>query len=470
MALREMTPEVRNHFETLAAAESGFLKRLFVSDQWLAIVTAIGRSRVPTAIPGLMAYAFAGPASLQRAAREAIDTLISSISPGDFPAFDQRMRAGGNACDRSWWEFKPSAVSRYAAGQHAVTMLGLFTSHSSGYVREEAVKQLAGIHDGREFAFLFVRLNDWVEAVRRRAATAVTERVQSANVVMLVRHLPLILRGETWGRGEIVPIVDSIVRLVIAPENEAALRIGLGSPEPQLSRACARVLTRLDEKGAGSLLQVAMQSGDAWVRFRAAQRSLQLVPDERLPELCGEIERDRATPMRRLALQTLAERVPTLAEAPLHRALLDRHPAVRELANYYLRSRGNFDSRAFYLDVLTSDASKRAIALRGLGETGQPEDVEAVRPYLSVNEAPLRKAGLAAAGRLSPGSVIPELLAALQDESPGISQTGARALASQVQMISAADFDGMLHPAARHTSEKTQWAWLYEPGNGIAWR
>jgi len=62
MALREMTPEVRNHFETLAAAESGFLKRLFVSDQWLAIVTAIGRSRVPTAIPGLMAYAFAGPA------------------------------------------------------------------------------------------------------------------------------------------------------------------------------------------------------------------------------------------------------------------------------------------------------------------------------------------------------------------------------------------------------------------------
>jgi hypothetical protein len=263
------------------------------------------------------------------------------------------------------------------------------------------------------------------------------------------------VRGEKWQRGEARQITHSILQLLGSAENDLLLRRGLATLNPRVSRACARVVVGMEAGRSASLLQYALKSLDPWVRFRAAERWLELATEAQLGERCAPLLKDRAVPIRRFALERLAERTPGQAGASLRAALLDRSRAMRESANFYLRTQENFDSRAFYREALAAETeANRASALLGLGEYGKAEDVELVRPDLQAKNVSVRKAALVAGARLAAAGVMPELLASLQDESPGISRIAARALAPHVAEIALSVFDALLVPEQREHVRK----------------
>jgi hypothetical protein len=77
-------------------------------------------------------------------------------------------------------------------------VIALASMHKSGFVRERAVRLLAGRRDGGELPLLLVRVNDWVAPVREAAGAAVRARLQPAYAVHFVRCLTLVedLGGE----------------------------------------------------------------------------------------------------------------------------------------------------------------------------------------------------------------------------------------------------------------------------------
>jgi hypothetical protein len=100
----------------------------------------------------------------------AIHQLLQQLKPADFARFDEYVRLGYSnwrVLREPWYTIKTKDVSHPASmGETSVSLLGLASCHTNGYVREEALRDLGKMETGAELPFLFIRANDWVEVIR----------------------------------------------------------------------------------------------------------------------------------------------------------------------------------------------------------------------------------------------------------------------------------------------------------------
>ena len=437
MPLKPVSAEVRKQLDTLQSARKELADnhgRLNdkLNAEAIAVLRQIGQSRVSMVIPELFWWALEAPRQIRVVARTTIEELSATIAPADLPVFDQWMRTALPG----WSSRRREQVAEFTEAECSVPMLGMLSMQYNGFVREAAVKELAKIHDSDELRWLLVRLHDWVEVIRKRACAAVLDRISQENATALVRLLPLILRMKEWESKEARQVFHLIGETLKKAECEPALRNGLEGDDGPVARACLHIIGELAEDRAASLLAQAWQSADPWIRFRAAKRLLALTRAEQLLALCSSLAKDRYVPVRRVALEVLAEQAPELAENHLRKAMVDRHSGIRQLACFWLEKQPGFDSASFYREKIGTEAGPNlAVALRGIGETGQPDDLEILRPWLHAKNDFLRKAALIAATRLSPREVMDNLMLALADESEGISRTARQLLTPHARAL-----------------------------------
>jgi HEAT repeat protein len=342
--------------------------------------------------------------------------------------------------DRRWRKLRPSDLSRFTSSEFAVSLLGLATFHSNGYVREAAVEHLAAHNSGQELPFLLIRLNDWVLPVRDAAATAVDARLRPEYAHHFLRSLQLVFRLERCGRANRA-LVDIVCSLLRRAECKEVLRAGMKSSDRALRRASFQLAADAGQAARAGIVRAALADTDPVARAWAARRFLPGVIAEELPSIAAPMLADRFMPVRRDALWALATKCPDFAVEPLKRALLDNHVGMREVARHFLGADVGFDVRQFYLDaVKRQDVKTLAASIRGLGETGKPEDTGMVSTFLKAPEPRFRRAATYAVGKLDAEHFVAQLTQLLADEMPGVSREAFKALLPKARQQSLDDY------------------------------
>ena len=394
-----------------------------------AIIVELGKTGEVGLLPDLLRFALEDNSSLRAAAYSALSDLLSAIPLGHLLEVDTWLREAlghWGRWDSAWARMNPRLVSSLV-GRNDFGALAFAAMHGNGHVREAALCQLAQRSDGSELPFLLLRLNDWVVPVRELARGFVSARVRNDYASHLLRCLPLILRIVRCERAQHGWLIEVITQLLNRSECATILQEGLRAPDRETRRACLRFAAVGDETSARAALAFALNDSDPTSRLWAAKHLLSSVEPAELQPLHARLQRDSFMPIRREALTTLVIRVPDAADAALTQALLDRHSSMRELARFHLKDK--VDAAGFYREAVHSERGIALVAaIRGLGECGVAADAAIVAAFLDSTEIRLRKAAIAAVGRLAAEEMSKPLLAALADDSPGISAEACSAL------------------------------------------
>lgn len=417
--------------------------------------------REPAAIPALLDYLVDKEAEVAAEAGATAEELMAQVPRELLPTLDEGMRAAQGWCyeceDR-----RPSAVDRQTLHrlppcESSPVALGLVSCHWSGYVREGAVQRLdRESSSGREIPFLLLRLDDWVDAVRSAAESAVRRRLTEDHRAVFLDHLPLFVRLRQRSRSADSPVRVEVQRL-LQGDLPSLVGAALGNAEAA-TRAGALVLAweaalAGDEAVQASVVQLVLASVNPADRLRAASW---IAHPQAAPALAGSILprllEDRSAAVRRLALGWCAAREPHAHLAQLRSALLDPSASARAIAQFHLPKLEPIDLRAFYREAVIAEPLRKA-ALAGLGEIGAAADAEVILPWIEGPQIGLRRAALIALGRLALKEHLEVFIAALQDQSPGVSKQARVAMEAHTSLIGPerleAIFQGATQPHLR---------------------
>jgi hypothetical protein len=418
---------------------TGLLSRLTgsVGDQ-VNILHELGASGEPAVLIEILPWTLNRNRDIRRAAGDAVQALLELVSSHRLAELDQRVREIGaqRTCwDEAWQGMSIEDVSFMADCDEprARALLGITSFHPNGRIREAATRAFGRFTSGRELPFLLLRLNDWVQSIRRHAASLVRERLTEAYASQFIANLPLVVRLEACGRMDDVSLRSELGTFLRSAACRAALLDGLRSAQRSTRRLCFRIAADATGSGSSTILQVALADIDPTIRLAAARRLLPTLAVDDLRQVLNGLICDPFAPIRALALQLWAERIPAEAGVTVRRSLFDRSASVRETARYFLRQQGLADVAEIYRSNLVgANGSTRPHAIAGLGETGGESDAATVRPFVEIgNSVSLRKAALGALGRLAPKSERDMFFRALADDHPGVSRLAAQVLAGK---------------------------------------
>ncbi len=300
--------------------------------------------------------------------------------------------------------------------------------HWDGFIREEAVVELAELGGPDALALLLVRVNDWVPQVRAAAAAGLNQFVTVENAALWVEALPALRRLRGCRRANHAPLLERVEALLARPECAPVLAQGLLSADSRIRRYCFLIRCAASDTWDESLWTFAFYTSDVVVHRRfeqylAKSRCLSLA-------LLRRLLRHRHAPLRRLALERLVEQYPDQVGGEIEARLYDRSPIVRRAAQRLHASQGH-DPAPLYRRVLAQREAKgrsTRYALIGLSELGDPGDWQLLVSYFRSPESALRKRALAGLCRLDAERAREFLLEALVDESPPVVRAAHRRL------------------------------------------
>jgi HEAT repeat protein len=294
----------------------------------------------------------------------------------------------------------------------------------SGYVRERAVRMLAGHEDIRALPALIERANDWVPQVRDAAAGAIGRLLVSANAAAFVDALPAIMALRKGRRADHSALIGAVERFLLDRCSADAVMAGLRGARTDIAWFCVPVAAGNPGLDLSTVVRAVLACPDARVRARAVSL-LERLDIATRAELVTLALRDPCPPLRRAALRL---RLGENGDAEIDAALLfDRHASVRRLVAERLQRRG-VDVPAAYRQAAGTEASphRRAIAIAALGDCGKADDVPLLSAALNDALPSLRRSALAAYVRVSGARARDVLVAALGDPSPAVAKTAAQ--------------------------------------------
>lgn len=295
------------------------------------------------------------------------------------------------------------------------------TFHPNGYIREQAVAALGT--DPQALPAVLLRCNDWVAQVRQAALESLKQLLDMADAAEIAAALPILEKLRRSGRcrlGDIVPLFFRAFR-----RDPGLLPLGLEHGDVRARRLCISLLPDLGTADLPYLTQRVKKEPDPFLRKLLYQTLLKLGVDGMT--LSRRFLGDKYPPNRVLALAYLADHG---AEDLFRQAvtlLMDKSGRVRETAReVVVQADKEFSLRQFYLDRLSV---RPAVAILGLGETGNPEDCQVIGNFLTHPQPAVVRAAMTALMELDPErwtGAVTEQLAARQ---PGVVKTAALLLA-----------------------------------------
>jgi HEAT repeat protein len=420
--------------------KKGLWDRFVQPDAQDEVIRQIAEAGEPSVIPDLLPILITGDRKSILASAEAIHHLLQQLKPADFARFDEFVRQGYSdwrVRREPWYLIKPKDVGHLASmGEMSVSLLGIATSHTNGYVREEAIRELGKTETGAELPFLFIRANDWVDVIRSSARNLLLNRIRPDYVHHLLAWLPLALRLSKARRDDHSPIVEAVRRLFESVEARETLHKGFESQDQFVRRYCFDLALNLNGAAQLTVLQRAFMEQDPQVRKAAVRKLHAILPNNALKGLLTRARNDACMPVRREALHIYSEKYGDQAEQEFQSALLDPNIAVREEAQYFFRKKSTLDLRAYYSQILNASKGRKLCAsVAGLGETGLPKDSQLVERFVADPSSTVRTAALHAIARLNPDAYLDQFVLALNDASAKVTREAVAALSKKSNSI-----------------------------------
>jgi len=264
-----------------------------------------------------------------------------------------------------------------------IARLGTF--HPNGYFREGCVRRLSS--DPESYMFLLLRLNDWVLEVRQAAKEACMD-LSDKDFDGLAASLSALEKVRKSDRRDFY-VIRKLDDAISARMRELEPDINwqkIRKYDTQTRWALYRLLLqnqKLSQEEVYSLLS----------REKDSKCLLQIMREFIEHYELSEEELDSFLEHKSLIVQRHAlEQKYKLLGKPwegIEKKLLSRSSHIRESVRFILRKHTDFDVRAFYIENLKSDKCGNSIL--GLGETGEKEDAELLKPYLESPEARIVK-------------------------------------------------------------------------------
>jgi hypothetical protein len=332
---------------------------------------------------------------------------------------------------------KPEDVGHLASiAEMSVSLLGIASCHTNGYVREASVRELGKTETGAELPFLLIRANDWVPEIRSSTQKLLLNRIRADYIHRLMPWLPLALRLSYAGRDSHSEILEAVRRLFASPEASEVLREGFKSRDQFVRRFCFQLALDSNEADLLTPLQCAFANRDPQVRKEAVQKLHSILPSGGSKELLIQARNDGCMVVRREALHIFAEKYADEADQEFQSALLDTNIAMREEAQYYFRKKGTLDLQAYYSRSMeTSTIRRLCAAIAGVGETGLAKDSRLVERFLQNRFSKVHVAALHAIAKLNPDAYLDEFLLALGNASSKVAREAALALSRKPNSI-----------------------------------
>lgn len=389
------------------------------------------------AIPRVISLALDGRRGVAEAAAKAVKRLRGAVRIEDVSVFDRTFRELSPHLHpeySAWCYMRPADLKPVSALTGGAVVLQLAMCHPNGHVRAEAIWRSAACSDGAEIPFLLLRCNDWVDAVRALARSALRARLRVENLPDLIRALPMLDQMRKWGRLGDRSILDDIDGLLASAEATSHLLERLESPDRFLRRAAYRRLVVGSRAHPRGVLERALSDSDPAIRTWAgrrlceADREIFLGLAERL--LVNRLGAIRAATARRLSKLG--------RPLPWRILMLDTHSGVRAVAQQVALDGGVAPDRLYREAILSFEGKRLGAALIGLGETGGSGDVDAVRPHLAGASPRVRRSALHALASLKAEDIVGLCLEALSDASPSVAHAARDLLLGDVGYVSPA--------------------------------
>jgi len=432
--MKRMSKEIRELLQKSHRKPGVFEKLIGKHDIQLGVFDEIASANEPLAVPWLTIFLLDDQVAVREAAARTIGRLIANLRPGELLQMDNSFRNHWSYESYSlsgWVRLKPPTVKDFWRLPHATPVVGITSFHGSGFVREMAVNELAAVFDGTELPFLLIRLNDWIEAVRDAAASAVWQRIQPEYAAFFLKNLPLVLRLRKCGRARQEKIVAGVTALLQEPAVAPILREGMMSNDRWLRRESFKVAVGAKTEQAKALLKERLTDADPIMRLWAVRNVLARLDDAELFPILSGLARDQFMPVRCEILNLFVQRFPKEAPDRLIVAFWDNSSSVRAIARFWIKTQNpEFNFAEAYRSSLKDSLGKRLpAAIAGLGETGKTIDAEVVLPFAEFPSVGVRKAAIHALAALDGDRFVFLFMTALKSEQAGISNEGTRALA-----------------------------------------
>jgi HEAT repeat protein len=419
------------------------------------------------AIPCVAKFLLSPTPNVRRSARATLTVLMSRLPPYESLEIHELMNRWDDWCiDEQWNKLGPKDVVGLACEENESpnwAVLGLVSFHRSGYVRQEAVRQLAKFKDGNEFPFLLIRQNDWVPQVAADAKTAVEQRLNEEYFPHLVRSLRLILHSATFSRHDHSATVRRTIEILLKQEYDDSLRTAVESVDRSVRRAVVKWGLGINGDHKSRIVRYAVISNDPVVRVWACRELLNIQDVKLITDVLGWLRHDSSTAVRREALRVRVALFPYQEKVAWKEALLDRAYSIREMARFYLAKLWPFDIAAFYRQALTYPPDSSA-ALYGLAETGDLSDEPLFRKNLRHKLPNRRKAAIRGLARVSGEAAVPTLVEHLNDDSPGVIREVRATLASYPQALQGTDLLNVARHADNPFARRTAISLMMEMG------
>ena len=391
------------------------------------VIRQIADAGEPAVIPDLLPILIMGDRKAILASANAIHRLLGQLKPADFARFDEFVRQSYSewrARREPWYSMNPKDVGHLASlGEMSVSLLGIASCHTNGYVREAAVRELGKTETGAELPFLIIRANDWVPEIRSSARNLLLNRIRLDYIHHVVAWLPLALRLGKMSRDDHSAIVEAVRALFSSPDVRETLHEGFESQDQFVRRFCFELAMNSTGADRLSVLQRAFGQSDIQVRKAAIHKLRAIPPSSRSKGILIQAKSDNCAAVRREALQIFAEHYPDEAAQEFQSALLDTNSAVREEAQYYFQKKSTVDLRAYYSGTLQdSNGQGLCAAVAGLGETGLPKDSQLLERLLHDQSSRVRAAALHAIGKLGADAYFEKFVLALDDASSKVTR------------------------------------------------
>ena len=352
----------------------------------------------------------------------AVERVLRSIKPDRLPWIGDLCRARGySLAPIDWSRKRPEEL--IPAGVEADVRLALYgfsSFHPVGYFREKAVRLLAEERSGGELSYLLIRMNDWVEPVRKIARDAVAERLVPGYAVHFRGLLPLVQKIKRWAREDHSSIVSAIERL-ISSDKEILLG-GLAAPDGETRRVCYRLAAQSSVISGRELLTALLRERESAVRSLALKLIADKLSRDEVEACIEPLLRDPFAPVRTQALALYCTFFLSSAENLLKKCACDKALSVREISRFYLKQLGVTDIIGLYCERLATTTAPDPGLLLGIGEAGSVENVPLLTGFLSHHASRVVKAAIRSIMSLAPDKATNLLQPFIADERPGVSK------------------------------------------------
>lgn len=264
MDRRQLSPKTRNLIEAIYSKR----KRLYLisrngRNDIQELLEEIEESGEYSAISELLPLLVDKKIGFKEVLATTIHTLFRKTPLLELFWIDQRIRDIPYYIEQNWYEIKPNEVNRLGRyAEYSLVLLGLFSFHPNGYVREAAIHVLNTKKTGEELPFLIIRLNDWVPQISQIAQDAVQNRMFPSYARHFLNCYPLLNRLENCGRKDHLTLIDEINTFLSKKECHQSIIEALSNKDRHIRRACFQLAMKIDGMQRKETTQLAIEDPD----------------------------------------------------------------------------------------------------------------------------------------------------------------------------------------------------------------